>query len=106
MNTLSRAEQVMVLSALIEGNSIRSVERMTGIHRDTIMRLTLRVGEGCARFLAFRLRNIRVKRIQVDEIWTFVFKKQAKLKTKDSTEMGDKYVFVGMDSDTKLVISY
>lgn len=78
---------------------------MTGIHRDTIMRLTLRIGEGCARLLDSKLRNIRAKRVQVDEIWTYVFKKQARLRS-DSREMGDQYVFIGMDADTKLVISH
>lgn len=105
MNTLNRAEQTAVISALIEGNSIRSIERMTHIHRDTIMRLTLKVGAGCARLLDSKLRNIKANRIQVDEIWTYVFKKQARLMS-DSRVMGDQYVFIGMDADTKLVISH
>ena len=105
MNTLNRAEQTTVISALIEGNSIRSIERMTRIHRDTIMRLTLKVGAGCARLLDSKLRNIKANRIQVDEIWTYVFKKQARLMS-DSRSMGDQYVFIGMDADTKLVISH
>ena len=80
---------------------------MTGVHRDTIMRLVTRTGEECARFLDTTVRGIRAQRVQADEIWTYVFKKQARL-LPDGTasEYGDQYVFVGLDADTKLVISH
>jgi IS1 family transposase len=107
MNVLAQDEKVAVIAALVEGNSIRSIERMTGIHRDTIMRLSVRVGEHCARLLDERIRNVRAQRVQVDEIWTFVFVKQARLNGyHDHAAMGDQYVFFGMDSDSKLVISH
>jgi transposase len=57
-----------VISALVEGNSIRSVESMTGIHRDTIMRLMGRVGERCAKVMDERMRNVRCQEIEADEI--------------------------------------
>src|SRR5437879_4722125 len=107
MNVLGQDRKLSVIGALVEGNSIRSIERMTGIHRDTIMRLTVRVGEACARLLDERIRNVKAQRVQVDEIWTFVFVKQARLNGQHNhAEMGDQYVFVGMDSDSKLVISH
>jgi IS1 family transposase len=107
MNTLPLDKKLAVLSAMIEGNSIRSTERMTGVHRDTIMRLTTRTGEQCVHFLDSRLRGIRAEKVQADEIWTYVFKKQARIVSGASDpEMGDQYVFVGMDADTKLVISH
>jgi IS1 family transposase len=107
MNTLALDKKIAVLSAMIEGNSIRSVERMTGVHRDTIMRLTTRTGELCAAFLDRQMRGLRPARVQADEIWTYVFKKQARIIGKDNPpEYGDQYVFVGMDADTKLVISH
>jgi IS1 family transposase len=107
MNVLSIEKQRMAIQALIEGNSIRSTERMTGIHRDTIMRLLARVGEGCARFLKDRVKAVQSKNVQVDEIWTYVFKKQARISIDESASgIGDQYVFVGIDSDTKLVISH
>ena len=108
MNILAPERKVAAIGALVEGNSIRSIERMTGIHRDTIMRLTLSVGEGCARLLDEKIRRVPSQRVQVDEIWTFVFKKQARLNGNgdNHAEMGDQYVFVGMDADTKLVISH
>ncbi|QNI31001.1 DDE-type integrase/transposase/recombinase [Alloacidobacterium dinghuense] len=92
---------------MIEGNSIRSTERMTGIHRDTIMRLTTRTGKACFNFLDKKVRGVRAERVQADEIWTYVFKKQARIGIDtDEPHIGDQYVFVGMDADTKLVISH
>jgi IS1 family transposase len=107
MNTLLLDRKLQILSAHVEGTSIRSIERMTGVHRDTITRLLTNVGEGCARFLDRAIRRVCAKRVQVDEIWTFVFKKEAQLNGHDNhAEMGDQYVFIGMDADTKLVISH
>ena len=107
MNVLAQERKQAVLGALVEGNSIRSVERMTGVHRDTIMRLQVSVGQACARFLDERIRHIWANRVQVDEIWTYVFVKEARLNGHhDHAKMGDQYVFVAMDADTKLVISY
>lgn len=106
MNILPQDKQATIIAAHVEGSSIRSMERMTGVHRDTIMRLIVRTGEGCAKLLDERVRNVQAKRIQADEIWTYVFKKQARLTSDDHPDMGDQYVFVGMDADTKLVISH
>jgi IS1 family transposase len=106
MNTLSKDKQAAIIRAHVEGNSIRSMERMTGVHRDTIMRLVVRIGQDCAQLLDERIKNVPARRIQADEIWTYVFKKQARLSTDDHPDMGDHYVFVGMDADTKLVISH
>ena len=106
MNTLPRDKQTAILAAHVEGTSIRSIERMTGVHRDTIMRLIVRTGQNCGRLLNERVVRIPAKHIQVDEIWTYVFKKQARLSSLDHPDMGDQYVFIGMDADTKLVISH
>src|SRR5829696_8204226 len=74
-NHLSKDKQIAVTAALAEGNSIRSIERMTGIHRDTIMRLGVRVGQGCAGLLDQKMRNLDCNRIEFDEIWGFIGKK-------------------------------
>ena len=103
VNILKREKQLAVLSALVEGNSIRSIERMTGIHRDTIMRLTNRVGEGCQHLLDARMRGLPCQRIQVDEVWTYVGKKQRRVHDLAALEIGDQYVFVALDADTKLI---
>lgn len=106
MNMLKREKQLAVLSALVEGSSIRSIERMTGVHRDTILRLMNRVGDGCQRLLDVRMRGLSCRFVQVDEIWTFVQKKQKYVRPWDSPEAGDQYVFVGLDADTKLVPAF
>ena len=71
------------------------------------MRLLIRVGTGCVHFLDNHVKAIQAQKVQVDEIWTYVFKKQARISTDESaTGIGDQYVFVGIDADTKLVISH
>ena len=94
MNVTSIEKQIEVLNALIEGNSIRSTERMTKIHRDTIMRLLLRVGNICQKTMDKHLCNFHCEKIQVDEIWTFVRKKEKRLTNKEKLDstLGDQYV--------------
>jgi hypothetical protein len=75
-NILSTEKQTVIVGALAEGNSIRSIERMTGVHRDTIMRLGVRVGQGCAKVMDEKMRDLSCGRIEVDEIWGFIGKKQ------------------------------
>ncbi len=75
-NKLSRDKKRMIISALVEGASVRSVERITGCHRDTICRLLVRVGEGCEAMMRERFNGLRLDDLQVDEIWTYVQKKQ------------------------------
>jgi IS1 family transposase len=104
MNVLSAEKKLAVVSAMVEGNSIRSVERMTGVHRDTIMRLVVSVGQNCERMLDENLRDLSCKLIQADEIWTYVGKKEKRVRYDDDPEVvGDQYVFVAMDSETKLI---
>lgn len=107
MNALKQEKKLAVISALIEGCSVRSVERMTGVHRDTILRLLVQIGDKCSRLMDERMQNLRCARVQVDEIWTFVEKKQRRIKQGESdAEIGDQYVFVALDADTKLVPSF
>ncbi len=75
MNRLSLDRRTAAIGCLVEGNSIRSTERMTGIHRDTVMRLLVEVGTGCAALMDEQMRELPCQRLQVDEIWTFVNKK-------------------------------
>jgi IS1 family transposase len=107
MNVLSMDKKIAVISALTEGNSIRSIERMTGVHRDTAIRLLIRTGENCARLLDERMRNISSRFVQVDEIWTYCYVKEGHLREDhDPLAMGDQYVFVAMDAETKLIPSF
>jgi IS1 family transposase len=107
MNILKTERQEIAIAALVEGSSIRSVERMTGIHRDTIMRLMVRIGQNCEKLLDSYMRNLTCKNLQVDEIWCFVGKKQRHLQETDNfEEMGDQWVFIALDADSKLIPSY
>ena len=106
-NNLNRKKQISVISSLVEGNSIRSTERMTGVHRDTIMRLALRVGEGSQRLMDEKLRNLELGHIQMDEIWGYVGKKQRHIRKSDNAdEVGDTWTWVALDSDTKLIPTF
>jgi IS1 family transposase len=107
MNRTPLTRRTQVINALVEGNSIRSAERMTNTHRDTIMRLLVQVGQGCEKLLDERMRGLSCRRIQVDEIWTFVAKKQRQVKDGDDrSRVGDQWTFVALDADTKLVPAY
>ena len=66
---LKTDKKIAVIAALAEGSSIRDYERMTGIQRDTIMRLGVRIGQGCARLLDEKMRGLECKRLELDEIW-------------------------------------
>jgi IS1 family transposase len=104
---LSRDGQIQILHLLVEGNSIRSIERLTGSHRDTIMRLLVAFGQKCRTFLDGRLRGLRLQHLEIDEIWTFVKRKQATIIFgEDDSKIGDQYVFTAIDQKTKLIACY
>jgi hypothetical protein len=105
-DTLSRDQQVQAIGALTEGLSIRAIERMTGIHRDTIMRLGGRVGQGCAELHDRTMVGLRVGRLELDELWAFVGKKQRHLRRGDSPEKGDQYTFVALASTSRAIVAY
>jgi transposase-like protein len=105
-NQLPKDKQIAVTAALAEGSSIRSIERMTGIHRDTIMRFGVRIGQGCARLLDEKMRGLDCNRLELDEIWGFIGKKMRHVKEGDDPTMGDVWTFCAIDAETKLVPSY
>ena len=104
MNKLSTDERKQVVAALVEGNSLRAVTRMTGVHRTTIMKLLVDLGRACSEYQDKAFRNLKSKRIQCDEIWSFVGAKEkncsAEMKAKGN---GDIWTWVAMDPDSKLV---
>jgi IS1 family transposase len=107
-NNLSQEKKTAAISLLCEGSSIRAVERITGIHRDTIMRLGVRIGEGCQRIMDEKMRNLPCKLIQVDEVWGYVGMKQktAFRKQRRKRGVGDVWTWVALDSETKLVPTF
>src|SRR4051812_34069925 len=105
-NLLPKDKQISVVAALAEGNSIRSIERMTGIHRDTIMRLGVHIGQGCARLMDEKMRGLDCQRLELDEVWGYIGKKMRHVKEDDDQTMGDVWTYCAIDADTKLVPSY
>jgi len=106
MNQLPFPQQVHVISLLVEGNSIRSVARLTGIHKDTIGRLSLRVGAACHRLHDALLRNLQVGFLEIDETWSFIRKKQHNRQDGDPADWGDAYLWLALDTQTKIIVSY
>lgn len=105
MNRLNRTKQAQVIAALVEGNSIRSTERMTGVAKHTILRLLEDLGSRCMEYQNSNLRNLTCRRIQVDEIWQFCGMKQKNVPLSKSNQfgIGDVWTWVAIDADTKLV---
>ena len=107
MNRVPLARRAQIINCLVEGNSIRSTERMTDTHRDTVMRLLVQVGDGCAKLMDEQMRDLSCRRVQVDEIWSYVGKKQKQVTPDDDrTRVGDMWTFVAIDADTKLIPTY
>ena len=104
-NNLLTEKKITAISMLAEGNSIRSIERVTQIHRDTIMRLGVRVGESCKQILDEKMRGLSCKQIEVDEIWGFVGKKQRNVEASEKG-FGNVWTFISLDSDTKLIPNF
>lgn len=105
-NVLSKDKQIAVISALAEGSSIRSIERITGVHRDTIMRLGVKVGQGCTALLDEKMRNLPCRLLQFDEVWGFIGKKERHVRPDDDPQYGDVWTFCAIDAETKLVPSF
>jgi IS1 family transposase len=105
-NVLNTDKQIAVIAALAEGNSIRSIERMTGIHRDTIMRLGVKVGQGCTALMDDKMRNLPCKRLEMDEIWGFIGKKDKHVRPGDNPDFGNVWTWCVIDAETKLVPTF
>jgi transposase-like protein/IS1 family transposase len=98
---------IMCLKMLLEGSSIRSIERLTGVNRNTLMSLLVLVGERCRMCWIERMRNLPATDVQVDEVWGFVGCKEKLREARDySSDFGDAYTFLGIERTTKLVLAY
>jgi IS1 family transposase len=104
-NVLDTDKQIAVIGALVEGSSIRSIERVTGIHRDTVMRLGVKVGQGCAKMLDTAMRDLPCNRLEMDEIWGFVGKKDRNVREGEDG-VGSVWTFCAIDAETKLVPAF
>jgi IS1 family transposase len=108
MNQLPLSKRVAVVSALVEGNSLRSTCRMTGVAMNTALKLLVELGAACAQYHDERVRDIRASRVQCDEIWQFVYAKAKNVPDdkKGTFGFGDVWTWTGIDADTKLIVSY
>src|SRR5437879_663957 len=106
-NILSKEKQIAIIGALAEGTSIRSIERLTGVHRDSIMRLGVRVGNACAKIMDEKMRGLSCTTIQMDEVWGFIGKKQKNASDADKRAgLGDVWTFVSVDAASRMVPNY
>lgn len=95
----------LVLRLLLEGNSVSSVERITEVHHTTILKLLVLAGEKCERIMARTIRGVEVRDVECDEIWSFIGKKQKRVRPDDDQNLGDCYTFVAIERHTKLVLN-
>ena len=108
MNKLNREKRNMILSLLVEGSSMRSISRTTGVSINTVTKLLIDAGLACAEYHHNTVRDVRSKRVQCDEIWSFCYTKQSnRLDAVNPPEKaGDVWTWTALDSDSKLIISY
>ncbi|MGQ0633958.1 MAG: IS1 family transposase [Planctomycetaceae bacterium] len=106
MNTITTEKRCEVVRALVEGCSIRSIVRMTGVSKNAVARLLVALGCKCAEYQDATLRNLTCRRLQVDEIWSFVGCKEKNVATARNGGIGDVWTWVAIDADTKLVPSW
>src|SRR6266516_6962275 len=103
-NTLSTDKQIAIVAALAEGSSIRGIERMTGVQRDTIMRLGVKIGQGCMDIMDAKMRDLACDNLQLDEIWGFIGKKERHIRASDDpAKIGDVWTFCAIDRASKAV---
>lgn len=108
MNRLTTGKRMVVIGALVEGNSVRSTCRMTGVSLPAVLKLLADMGAACARYQDEVIRGVRATRIQVDEIWQFCYAKAKNVPEEKRGQLGygDVWTWVAIDADTKLVPSW
>jgi transposase-like protein len=95
----------MILKLLLEGNSVSSVERLTNVHHGTILKLLVLAGEKCEKVMAQKIRNVEVRDVECDEVWSFIGKKEKRVRPDDDQNLGDCYVHVAIERHSKLVLN-
>ena len=108
MNKLNPEKQAQVVAALVEGNSINATVRMTGVAKNTILKLLDELGPVCSEYQNSVMRNLKCKRIQCDEIWQFCYAKEKNVPAdkKGQFGFGDVWTWVAIDADTKLIPTF
>lgn len=108
MNKLPFETRAQILHLLCEGQSIRAVTRVTGVSKNTVTKLLIEAGKACTAYHDENVRNVEARRIQVDEIWSFVYAKQRNVATAKRLDLayGDVWTWTAIDADSKLILSY
>lgn len=107
MNRLSIERRAQILGLLVEGNSLRAVTRLTGVSINTVTKLLVDVGTACQAYHDEHVRNVRARRIQCDEIWSFTYAKQKNVPAEMKGQgVGDTWTWVALDADSKLAVSW
>ncbi len=108
MNKLTVAKRAKILSLLVEGSSMRSVSRVEDVSINTVAKLLADAGEACAAFHDEAVRGVKSKRVQCDEIWSFVYAKKRTVPTAKAAPegSGDAWTWTALDADTKLLVSF
>lgn len=107
MNRLAQEKRVQVVCALVEGVSINATCRMTGVAKHTVLNLLRDMGCACASYRNTHVRGLRVRRVQADEIWAFVYGKEKNLTLEQvQSGLGSVWTWTALDADTKLIVSY
>ncbi len=107
MNCLSNERRAQVITALIEGNSIRSTVRMTGVCKDAVLKLIRDMGAACTELHNSAVRGVTVQRVQCDEVWSFCYAKEKNVPVeKQGTGAGSVWTWTAIDADSKLILSY
>src|ERR1700730_2609983 len=108
MNKLTKDERARILHLLCEGSSIRAITRLTGASKNTVTKLVVDAGKATSWYQDRVFRNLTCKRVQVDEIWTFTYAKQANVPTAKAApqQAGDTWTWTALAADTKLLISW
>ena len=106
MNQLSIERRVQIVKLLVEGNSIRGICRITGVSKNTVAKLLVEVGTACQMFHDEKVVEVKSRRVQCDEMWSFVYAKQKNAEKTGNSEAGDAWVWVAIDADSRLVVSW
>ncbi len=106
MNCLSISKRARIIACLVEGNSIRATVRITGFAKNTITKLLVEMGQACMAYHDEHVRGLRCKRVQCDEIWSFVGAKMKNVREENADKQGDFWTWTALDADSKLIVSY
>lgn len=108
MNRLSNDDRAIILHMLCEGMSVRAITRLTGASKNTVSKLLIDAGNACAAYHDANVRNLKAKRVQVDEIWSFTYSEQKNVATAKSAPegAGDTWTWTALDADSKMILSY